>query len=366
MINPTTANGISVSDLLSGNDLKKDRLFKLIAGGDILLMAGAGLSMMVGLPSWDGLIQRLEKEVLDRNPQFVTQQGSETRIEYTNRLVTALGQHFFDLISDIFGEDLAPKDTHKSLVKLPFKAILTTNYDRLLVASVTQVYESSNGPVVFSTSASMRETAKFLQGINDANSKAPRVIHLHGICDNQDSIILSATHYEAKYGIKILNVATDSEPSKIQDNSWPFLRKIMWALMATRRILYVGFSMSDDYFKIMHEIVTEDARQSGIGMHYLLQRVSTSDDLAALREQAKFFKMKYGIETVYFEDNDSYTGLPNLIEEMTEKVGLIKSGSDRGFVSTMTVSAPEVDHSGMDGNMKDFIMLSKRLQQDDD
>jgi hypothetical protein len=202
-----------------------------------------------------------------------------------------------------------------------------------MAASVTAAYKNYASPIVFSQYTSGRETAKFLLAINDSSSKCPNVIHLHGFYNIPESIILSAAHYEKKYGIKILKPPTTKEHSTIQDQSWPFLRKIMWALMATRRILYVGFSMTDDYFKIMHEIVSEDARQGGIGMHWMLQRIPPREDeemddeyekrLAEVQELAKFFSSKYGIESVFFIDDKTYNGLPNLIEEIREKVEML-------------------------------------------
>ena len=361
-----TTNTDIMAALLQGNEDKKTRLAKIIADGDIFLMAGAGISMMLDLPSWDGLISIMENHVLTKDPKFIKRQKDiESITEYTDRLVTALGDGFPDLISDTFGNQYNPLDTHISLVSLPFKAILTTNYDRIMVASVSAASKTYVSPVVFSEYTSGRETAKFLQAIN-SSSLTPKVIHLHGYCDIPESIILSASHYQKKYGIKILKAPTAKEHSKFQDESWPFLRKIMWALMATRRILYVGFSMSDNYFKIMHEIVSEDARQGGIEMHYIIQRIPPRKDgvseeeyekqIVELDELAKFFSSKYGIQTVFYLDDKAYTGLPNLIEEIKKKVESIKGN---GF-SASTV--PEDVNISVEENSKPKMVYEKLLE----
>ena len=95
--------------LLRDNEEKKRRLFQIIADGDIFLMAGAGISMMLGLPSWEGLIYKMEEKVRDKNVGFLTwQKESENFIEYTDRLVTAMGNDFADFISDTFGGEYNP------------------------------------------------------------------------------------------------------------------------------------------------------------------------------------------------------------------------------------------------------------------
>jgi hypothetical protein len=111
--------------LLLGNEEKKGHLAKIIADGDIFLMAGAGLSMMIGFPSWEGLIKKMEMQVLDKNSTFTQRQkDSESFIEYTNRLVTELGDDFADFISDTFGGECKPLDAHLSLVSSQFDNVV--------------------------------------------------------------------------------------------------------------------------------------------------------------------------------------------------------------------------------------------------
>jgi hypothetical protein len=352
-----SALNILTPDLLNRNESNKEQLIGLIRSGDLLLMAGAGK-----MPDSNALITHLEKEAYRIDPLFLKREPHEKLIVYTDRILEVLGKKFADIVTDLFGNPVSPLPAHLSLVGLPFRAILTTNYDRILVTAVYQVYKVFEAAVVFDPSSSRRETGKFLKAINDPSAESPRVIHLHGSCDYPASIILSATQYERTYGIKIIDPPSAGTVGNYRDNDWPFLRKMMWALMATRRMLYMGFSMNDEYFRIMHEIVSEDVRQGGTNMHFLCQRITFRDTLADFLSKAEYFKESYGIETIFYEDDDSYTGLPNLINELAQRTG------SRGF-STARPKIVDLASSALAGGpetMKAFLAIAKRLMKEND
>lgn len=300
------------------NDEHKEALISFLRSGEAFLMAGAGVSAMCKLPTWDELIEQLEAAAMERDDKFERRKPKEKVLEYTERILVLIGDRFYDIISDIFGTQPEITEAQLALVRLPFKAILTTNYDRVLFTAIMNAHKANGLQVVIDKSFNQRETYKFFKAINDDGKGPKRVVYLHGHCDFKNSIVLSASQYSDKYGIQLLPPEEGQDDGGIKDMGWPFLRKIMWSLMATRRLLYVGFSMNDEYFRIMHAIVSDDARHGGTDMHFLLQRVVKGDNLDEKIARAKSFKEHYGIQTVFFEDDDSYSGLPNLIFELED------------------------------------------------
>ena len=75
------------------------------------------------------------------------------------------------------------------------------------------------------------------------------VLHLHGLHSAPDRLILGAEHYARAYGHDLSSANADLRTLP---------RKIIWTLLATRPVLFVGFSMADPFFTKTLELVGGD------------------------------------------------------------------------------------------------------------
>ena len=83
-------------------------------------------------------------------------------------------------------------DFHKMLASLPFRGILTTNYDTVLEAALGELEPRSaydNSLVIDENSAG--RVHEFLMAMNNDKRMTQRIAHLHGKFDIPESIILS-------------------------------------------------------------------------------------------------------------------------------------------------------------------------------
>lgn len=139
-----------------------------------------------------------------------------------------------------------------------------------------------------------------------------RITHLHGMYRNPDSIVLTSDDYSKSYGLH------DEKASSHQRfaNTWTLHRKLLWAILATRRVIFVGFSMEDPYFNKMLETVSADLWGWNKSIHFAVMRISRKNSDTP-QEKADRLKDKYGVDTVFYEAaDDANLSLYHIVAEI--------------------------------------------------
>lgn len=190
------------------------------AAGRLVIFAGAGVSAGAGLPTWTGLLADLadrvgvtdgERAALDRFPMLdranlLRNRCAEKGMDIGAAICERLSTRWFSL-------------AHSLLAGLPVAEFVTTNYDDLLErASVA----AGNSPAILP-----------YQPVSNASRW---ILTLHGSCAHPDDIVLTREDY-LRYA--------DRRAA---------LGAIVQAMLITRHMLFVGFSLTDDNF---HRIVDE-------------------------------------------------------------------------------------------------------------
>ncbi|QUL57055.1 SIR2 family protein [Paenibacillus tritici] len=142
-----------------------------------------------------------------------------------------------------------PNERHNyiDLLKVKFPYYLTTNYDNAL----------NHYSPKFSVPLEIEEIENVQKFVSENKF---RVIHIHGILDKPNSLVLTKDDYIKKY--------TDDT----------YTKKIL-ALMAHKSLLFLGFSFSDEHFTELYKYV----RQIVGGRHYIITTdASRADELIRL------------------------------------------------------------------------------------
>jgi tetratricopeptide (TPR) repeat protein len=115
------------------------RLIKTIGKGlgdpwrGAFLWVGAGLSIPAGYPSLGKLAEMLRKESLEKLDENLDP------LRTVDAFVEANGQgYLLQNLADVFDQK-PPMEYHKDLMKLPWKGIITTNYDELLEDALKRI-----------------------------------------------------------------------------------------------------------------------------------------------------------------------------------------------------------------------------------
>jgi hypothetical protein len=217
-----------------------------ILAGRCVAFVGAGFTAPV-LGTWKTFLTRLAEPIADAQLlQLVAECESALDFECAGQLVKlALGDDFEAAVAQICGtklrSDPALTQRIQSLERIPFEAILTTNYDGALNGATpsTKVYSD-----VLRHSSRWWNRAEW----NAKNSRErSRIIKLHGDANGQSGenpVVLAREDYRWR-------VHGGSDYAN-------FLKTIM----STRTVLYLGVSFTDAY---LNEIRSEVLSMIGAG-----------------------------------------------------------------------------------------------------
>ena len=203
------------------------------------------------------------------------------------------------------------------LVSLPFRGILTTNYDTVLEAALGEIeHESASDNSLVIDEGSAGRVHEFLMAMNNDKRMTRRIAHLHGTFNPADSIILSIEDYKDAYGLN----PTDGEDQEKNESKLRF--RLLWAVLATRRVVFIGFSMDDPYLTRILKTVSEDLWTWNKSTHFAIMSISSidADDAEDSKNKSEILNSEYGVGTVFYEDSDnSHQGLDRILDEIDEE-----------------------------------------------
>lgn len=215
------------------------RLASLAEAGRLVLFLGAGVGAGSGLPLWNAMLHQIAAETGLGGENLAAFDALDPldRARVLEGRLAGAGMALGERVAAIFSEG-RPSLTHTLLASLPVNEFATTNYDQLFERACAAIHR----PVAVLPYESARAHPRWL-------------LKLHGCISQPNDIVLTRDDYH-RY----------SEHRAA-------LTGIMQALLVTRHILLVGFSLTDDNFlRLVYDVRqaigsrTADARDaSGFG-----------------------------------------------------------------------------------------------------
>jgi hypothetical protein len=209
-----------------------ESLVEHLRKGRCVLFAGAGMSAWAGLPSWTELLKKLAKKMVDEESGQVDSAELDEMIAGGKLLEVA--QYCKDrlpplsyngVVSTALHAVAAGIPTpHQIIIELPFAAIVTTNYDKVIEQSYIRAGRA--WPMTL-THKDTEDLSKLLF------ENRFFILKAHGDIDRIDTLILTASDYrEMIHG----NLAFSAMFS---------------ALLLTKAILFIGYSIKDPDFRML-------------------------------------------------------------------------------------------------------------------
>jgi hypothetical protein len=199
------------------------------------LFVGAGVSISVGLPSWQTFIEHLESELgFDSGSAAERQYTYQMLADYYVLQQGSIGglRSWMDRTWSVSTERVARSELHKLIVGLDFPVIYTTNYDRNLEVA----YEQLGHPYTKIGNA---------KDIALAEPGRTQIVKFHGDFDDDASLVLTETDYFDRLSFESpLDVKFRSD-----------------ALGHT--LLFVGYSMSDMNIRLLLHKLWQTWERSG-------------------------------------------------------------------------------------------------------
>jgi hypothetical protein len=229
-------------------------LIEHVQGGRCVLFAGAGLSAWAGLPNWTTLLQKLVNKVVSEDPEAANGDELEDMISTGKLLEVAeyckdrLGPRLY---TEVLAGECAVSSSeipapHRIIAQLPFSAIVTTNYDKVIEQSYIRLGRAwPRCP----THKDTEDLSKLLF------ENQFFVLKAHGDIDRGDTLILTTTDYR----------------ETVHAN--PAFAAMFSALLLTKAILFVGYSISDPDFRMLLDRQLSTFRGSVPERYALMSRV---------------------------------------------------------------------------------------------
>ncbi|MBC7570216.1 MAG: SIR2 family protein [Spirosoma sp.] len=275
-------------------------LIDSITNNKCILFVGAGLSSKVKrsngkkLPNWQDFLEELyayclkKRIIFSVNPDDIKEMISKGNLIMSAQELqeTISKKDFGDFINIVFRDrNVAPSKTHLLLPKIPFRSILTSNYDNLIEGA----YALSNAG---------RIPNKFTQE-DLLNISSPLrqeefyIFKIHGDLERLSTITLSSRDYQ-----KLLFRT-------------PEYRQFIETLFSVYTVLFVGFGASDpDLDNVLDKLSTLFERT--IDKHYIL----LPDNKFNFTEKKRLLLDKR-LEVIEYVHDAEHSQVDSFIEELS-------------------------------------------------
>jgi hypothetical protein len=200
-----------------------DQLARDVRDGRCILFVGAGLSKLLGLPTWEELIRHMARE-LDFDPDVLVGPGADFLqvAEFYKLKKGSMGElrSWMDKNWNVADDAIRFSSVHKQIVELGFPLIYTTNYDN----NLERAFQLHGRP--FSKIVSVLD-------ISSARTDCPHIVKFHGDFSDDNSLVITETNYF----------------ERLEFESPLDLRLRSDAL--GRSILFVGYSLKDFNLRLL-------------------------------------------------------------------------------------------------------------------
>ena len=315
------------------------KLLALIESGNSVLFIGSGSSMRLKYPSWEDVLYDLNDLVKDRKIKELVKRkiecqefllAAEIIKHYTNT------EDFENKFKKIFNFKSPSHDhLHQQLVKLKFRAFVTTNYDPVIEGALRSIQNQAFNCDVVISETTKKDIHKLFRSLNSISWNERYHLYLHGRFSYPSTTILSYGDYVHKYDgidIKRNDKYPDLISGKITIEQFENIvelkniarrtqhYKTAYLLMATQRIIYLGYGLRDPYLKKITDDIQDDFQIFYDDYHYALM----SSNYAKNWDEKEYARVLEewslkGIELVFYSDNDSYTGIEDFVQSFSPK-----------------------------------------------
>jgi hypothetical protein len=269
-----------------------DELVQAVKDRQAILFAGAGLSMSVGLPSWQAFIDRMSEELALNSQDILGPDTSyHTLAEYYRIKQGSIGplRSWMDRNWRVSEEKVRASKMHALIVSLDFPIIYTTNYD----GNIEAAFAAHGRPYV--KIANARDIARTREGVI-------QIVKFHGDFDDEDSLVITETDY--------FNRLAFDAPLDIKLRSD--------ALGKT--VLFIGYSMTDMNIRLLLHNLRRTWQRSG----YEKDRPKSFVFMAHRNPLQEAILGNWGITALSGDSEDPEQALTSFLAKLKAGVGELR------------------------------------------
>ena len=227
----------------SMKNIYKESLFQSISKGEVVLWAGAGLSLYAGLPSGARLREILYEDLTPLEKEEVRKNSDLSHLADEICKLKGNRNYIIKVLTSTFTKDFSSTETHKIISKIPhFRNIITTNYDRLFENvygnKLNLIFSDSHTPYI--------------------DDKKVNLFKIHGDLSDPDSIIITKSDYNRFF-------ENDTE----QNTIWNIIKGIV----ATKSILFIGYNLEDSNVEVIFNKIKNKTGKNGKECYFVAPNI---------------------------------------------------------------------------------------------
>lgn len=260
-----------------------DQLLDAHRTGKLLLFVGAGVSVNLGLPNWDELIEHIAED-LGYDPKIFSTYGTHLALaEFYKEKKGGLGslRSWMDREWHKTTTDISKSGIHRLITQGNFSKIYTTNYDRWL----ERAHDAFG--VKYDKIASVADLVSATDGQR-------QIVKFHGDFDADDSIVLGETSYFQRL-----------------DFNTPLDIKLRNDVLGSS-VLFIGYSLNDINIRLLFYRLTEMWGHSAISSARPKSYIFTNRPNPVAQE----ILSRWGIEMIASDEDDPKKALTDFLHDL--------------------------------------------------
>ncbi|HWO18894.1 MAG TPA: SIR2 family protein [Kofleriaceae bacterium] len=281
----------------------KARILELVPRNTILFV-GAGMSMDLGFPGWNKLVEQFATAIEADSPECaVLMRGRLQR----NRVIEAADPAYLEevrpetrvrFLEKTFGTTPEIKRRHKLMGQLPVAAFVTLNFDSVLEAAIgnsdlgtrQRMAQVFNGPTRFTRFNSA--FSMYLEQYSEISKKKALLLKIHNDMTDPENIVLSSTHMRA----------LGSEPG---------YRAFYETCFRSSNVVFLGFGGNDpNFLEILAREVNNYAGFSARNSYLIVPAGTTIPPALASHPQ---------VVPVHYDTRDNHQQIEELLKELGDR-----------------------------------------------
>lgn len=262
--------------------------------GSLVLFIGAGISRLVGCPSWDGFASQVLEQLTPKAMNYHEQKlisaipDPRKRLSLAKVIEDEAGDDQLVNYDEIFEIEARKSDVYDHINKYNC-SFVTTNYDKLLNPDCRREVPEEDWRF-YEASSILAETLD-VKG---------NVIHLHGCINNPQEMIISTKDYLKHYS---------------SDEITTFLKH----LFSDKTVLFLGYGLEE--LEVLEHVLKNSEQQGAQQKRLFILQGFFNADYSLFEKLEKFYKNSFNAKLIGFPlDHENYSQQVAIIKNWGEKL----------------------------------------------
>lgn len=274
-----------------------DEVVQAGLNGELVLFVGAGVSMLLGLPSWGGLAAEVLKSLQAKRLLNFSELEQLRTLEPKKqlsiaKLIAAENGHELEL-TGYFKDKSEGTSLYKSINDIGCVCV-TTNYDELLTPRYLDVDDGSKTPSTVKRICHKKDLlAKHLD-------KPGTVIHLHGGITHPETMVVTTKDYLEHY-----------DDANVQH--------FLGELFASKTVLFIGYGLEESEI-LEHILRRGSVKTTADRRRFVLQGYFRSQQ-PLYENLHRYYEKSFGVHVIGFvRDHEDYRQQETLLRDWAPRI----------------------------------------------